>query len=537
MPSSIQHALDEMPISLDETYAHALQEIPKEKWEHAHRLFQCLVAAVRPLQVEELGEVFAIQFGTDRETAFKLEERWRPENAEDAVLSACSTLITIVSDEDSKIVQFAHFSVKEFLTSNRLATMDDRNTSRYHIGLEPAHTVLAQACFAELLHLEDKGDKDRLGALPLAFYAAENWVKHAQFGMVASQVGDGMERLFDPTKAHFAAWTGMSDIDLRGQSLFRGFSESLMDDFLEYLTDDFSEDPTDEFPENLTGDFPEYYMDDSPARARTFSASPLYDAALCGFRSLAEYLIGAHAQDVNAEAGRSGFPLTAAEWEGHLGVVRLLSEHRADTNARDCQDISPLHVALSNGDLETMQYLLECGAKVNARDEVRSRWTPLVRAANFNNVEAMRLLLLHGADVGLRDHQGRCALHTASSAGKLEAVQFLLEHHADVNASNHWDSTPLHYASFNGHANVVRLLLKWGAYVDPRDRSYYTPLFLASCKGNLEVVRIVLGCGADVQVRNSKNETPLQAAIARGYHEIVKLFLEHGAEREQEDIL
>ncbi|KAH9985039.1 hypothetical protein BJV74DRAFT_886357 [Russula compacta] len=65
MPSSIRKALDDLPTTLDDTYERALQEIPKEKRQHAHRLFQCLVAAIRPLRVEELAEIFAIEFDAD----------------------------------------------------------------------------------------------------------------------------------------------------------------------------------------------------------------------------------------------------------------------------------------------------------------------------------------------------------------------------------------------------------------------------------------------------------------------------------------
>ncbi|KAH9969920.1 hypothetical protein BC827DRAFT_47727 [Russula dissimulans] len=40
-------------------------------------------------------------------------EGWRPERPEDAVLSACSTLISIIDGQDSKVVRFSHFSVKK----------------------------------------------------------------------------------------------------------------------------------------------------------------------------------------------------------------------------------------------------------------------------------------------------------------------------------------------------------------------------------------------------------------------------------------
>ena len=205
MPSSIRKALDELPVTLDDTYERILQNIPKQKWQHAHRLFQCMVAARRPLRVEELAEMFAIGFGPN--SAPNLVEDWRPENAEEAVFSACSTLITIIIDSDadsdpdsdvesyaegSKIVQFSHFSVKEYLTSDRLQTSDVANIRQFYISLEPAHTIMTRACLAVLLQLEENVDKERLATFPLASYAAQNWVDHAKFENVASQVQDTM---------------------------------------------------------------------------------------------------------------------------------------------------------------------------------------------------------------------------------------------------------------------------------------------------------------------------------------------------------
>ncbi|KAI0290862.1 hypothetical protein BC826DRAFT_516638 [Russula brevipes] len=191
MPSSIRKALDELPITLDETYERILQGIPKQKRQHAHQLFQCIVAAIRPLRVEELAEIFAIEFGAN--TAPKLLETWRPEHPEEAVLSTCSTLIAVIEDEGSKIVQFSHFSVKEFLTSGRLQASEVGSIRDYYIPLEPAHMTLARACLTVLLQFDENVDKRRLAMFPLAFYAAEHWVDHAKFGDVSSQIMDVME--------------------------------------------------------------------------------------------------------------------------------------------------------------------------------------------------------------------------------------------------------------------------------------------------------------------------------------------------------
>ena len=134
LPPSVRHTLDELPESLDETYERVLKEIKKPNRDHARRLLQCLVVAIRPLHVEELAEVLAVDFD-DAEGIPKLKPNWRWEDQEQALLTSCSSLITIVETGYSRVVQFSHFSVKEFLTSARLATSSG-DVSRYHIVLE-----------------------------------------------------------------------------------------------------------------------------------------------------------------------------------------------------------------------------------------------------------------------------------------------------------------------------------------------------------------------------------------------------------------
>jgi hypothetical protein len=62
LPPSVRRILKGLPETLDETYERVLREINKANREHAHRLLQCLTVAIRPLRVEELAEVLAIDF-------------------------------------------------------------------------------------------------------------------------------------------------------------------------------------------------------------------------------------------------------------------------------------------------------------------------------------------------------------------------------------------------------------------------------------------------------------------------------------------
>jgi hypothetical protein len=98
---------------------HALQCISKARWEYGHRLFHCVAVASRPLRVEELAEFLAFEFGERSIPDFNPD--WRPENPEGEVLTTCSSLILIVNVGGSRVIQFSHCSVKEYLTSKRIA--------------------------------------------------------------------------------------------------------------------------------------------------------------------------------------------------------------------------------------------------------------------------------------------------------------------------------------------------------------------------------------------------------------------------------
>jgi hypothetical protein len=156
----------ELPISLNDTYERILKEIKDSNRTLARRVLQCLVVAIRPPSVAGLAELLAVDFD-DVEGIPRLKPDWRWEEQEPALMSACSSLIAIVQAGGSRVVQFSQFSVKEFLTSPRLATASGE-VSNYHIDLEPGHTILTQACLGVLLQIQDavdghtrKGQSDR----------------------------------------------------------------------------------------------------------------------------------------------------------------------------------------------------------------------------------------------------------------------------------------------------------------------------------------------------------------------------------------
>ena len=407
-PSSVPRILDELPESLDETYERILKEIRKPNQGHAHRLLQCLVAVVRPLQVNELAEVLAFDFNT--EGIPKLKSGWRWEDQEEAVMSACSSLVMIVKDGDSRVVQFSHFSVKEFLTADRLAE-PMRDVSCYHIRFEVAHAILVRACLGVLLQLDDRIDRVGMKNFPLAQYAAQYWATHARIENLSWEIKDGMECLFDEDKPHFATWLWIYNEDRRGRSM----------------------------------------LTLRPEKPKTV---PLYYAAMLGFRDLAEHLITKHPEHVNASGGEEVTPLHVAASAGHSEIVSLLIERGADMDRLGQFGQTPLRRASYRGRLEAGQVLINRGANVNGQSS--GRGTALTGAASNGHVEFARMLLDRGAMIDARAALGRTSLHWAALNGHIEFVRLLLERGADAQARDERGYTPSDLGS--GHHEIVELL-------------------------------------------------------------------------------
>jgi ankyrin repeat protein len=487
----VQRILAELPESLDETYERILHEIPKSNRVHAHRLLQCVTVAVRPLHVEELAEVLAVEFDTMAGTP-KLNENLRWEDQEQAVLSACSSLIAVVDNNGSRVVQFAHFSVKEFLTSDRLAT-STIDASRYHyVHLELAHTIMAQACLSVLLHLDSHIDDEASikNNFPLAEYAAANFGDHAEFEGVLSQLRDGVDHLLDADKPHFAAWMWVRRMS----------------------------------PSSWVRWEPE--------------VPPLYYVAQFGFRGMVDYLISKRPEDQSAR-GYYGIPLHAALHRRHADVALLLLENCVDVDVRGARNETPLHFAVDGRLVEVTQILLECHADTEARDS--SGRTPLHRSTDdqFGVFDHARfglawLLLERGADVDARDNNHSTPLHKASYWGCVHIAQLLLKHGANINARNNEDLTPLHRVldGLEDHMpsyffDTIQILLAHGADVDSFDNTHSTPLHVASAWGCVEAVRLLLEHGASVHHQDNFGLTPLQVASTEGHKEIERLISEH----------
>jgi ankyrin repeat protein len=172
----------------------------------------------------------------------------------------------------------------------------------------------------------------------------------------------------------------------------------------------------------------------------------------------------------------SGVPaLLTAVYYGRADMVASLIEHGAELD---------LFSAAATGHTARLDALLS--VQPTAIDEHSpDGWTALALAAHFNQGDAVRLLLKHGADlmVRSRNSNGNTALHAALAGRSLETARLLLVAGADVNAADAAAWTPLHLAVDSGSVELVILILDERPFVDPENGDGLTPLALARKKG------------------------------------------------------
>src|ERR1700687_6021832 len=146
------------------------------------------------------------------------------------------------------------------------------------------------------------------------------------------------------------------------------------------------------------------------------------------------------------------------------------------------------------------------------------------KAIRNNDLSTLRTLL-KTSDVNLKDQRESTPLMYAAGFGSLDAVRILLDAGADVNAKNALSVSALLWCA--GDLEKVRLLVSKGADVNARSKQNQTPLLIAASQdGAFEIVKLLLDKGADASARGFMNTTALLSATNANDPAIVKLLLQ-----------
>jgi len=420
----MRKTLRELPVTLDDTYFRILQSVDKNYESQIREILTLIALSKRPLRLGEILEFIA--FNTETKS-FDEEKRFiEPLD----ILDICSSLVIFVNqssedsghdtgdagngvdkeddgDEDFKVLrkelQFAHYSVKEFLISERTST------NPFHISESYAHTLIAERCVRYLLsHLAVSMELTRksLEMFPFLEYAGVEWYNHAYAASLAAdseELNTLIIKFFD-SSSHccFHNWLKIWDPDKEQKS-----------------------DPAEHqlyYPQPLyyssllglfraTNDLVTKGVDVSLQGG--YFGNALQAASHCGYEAIVQLLL-ANGADVNMQGGYFGNALQAASEGGHQATVQVLLENGADVNAHGGLLGTALLAASSRCHEATVLLLLAKGADINAMGSV---FNPLAYASFFGDEAMVRLLLDKGADVYNDGGGYRSAIGAAREGG------------------------------------------------------------------------------------------------------------------------
>ena len=242
--------------------------------------------------------------------------------------------------------------------------------------------------------------------------------------------------------------------------------------------------------------------------------TPLMFAAQQNDVASARILLRAGADPNQAQKGTAFTPLIIASAMVNTQFVDLMLENGAKADAVDWRGYTSLGLVVRDSHygldlarkdqiVTVVKSLLAHGANPNFRlkqpkaltiiEVSLDGATPLLLAAEVNNLGAVKALLDAGADPRITTEYGTTALALSAGAGTdeqrprapeeramaIEVAKLLVEHGADVHAVGQFGWTALHAAAYQGLNDVIEYLVGKGADVNEMDAFGQTPLSIA----------------------------------------------------------
>jgi ankyrin repeat protein len=519
-PANALKQLQNLPKDLAGTYTRIIQRVPEDNERELKTILMLLAFSARPMTIQEVAEATAVDLESQ---SFSADDRFG--HAYD-ILDLCSSLVSLADlgadsilkkemrykfnwDEDIKIVQFAHFSVKEFILSD---VARDSLPETLHINEALSRSYLTEMCLIYLLDFNGgkRATKIDHGEFPFLGYAALHWTTHLT--LVATedreQASKLLLRLFDP---------GQTGSLINYLNLYNPISSMSI------------------WESQSTGNSGRILNFGTTYRNKQDFETPLYYACYYGLTQVVDALLGDESP-VPRSTEELGSPLAAAASMGQEELVRRLLGMGADPNSRYCaQFFRPIHAAVKSGKLSIVKMLLEAGADISSASYgpgyPLENGTALHLAAREGNVECIQALIDGGHEVNyvLRGTgEPGTALAVASQNGKDGAVACLIRNGADPSLSSHWYNYPLNLAAEKCDLRSVEAILGAGANI--HGAGNHNPLHEAAVRGDIGIMKFLLDHGADINCPGNTYGTPLKGAIQSRDAAVFQFMLDHGAD-------
>lgn len=182
------------------------------------------------------------------------------------------------------------------------------------------------------------------------------------------------------------------------------------------------------------------------------------------------------------------------------------------------------------GNLEVVRAYAALGIDLESHTDISGE-TPLIRAAEGDQAEVIRVLAQAGADLQGKDGGGDTAIMTAVNWNTPAALRALLEVGADPNVPDNYDNYPLVKALSEDHDELVEILLDGGASPNAGAATQASALQWCVRERDVDRLRELLARNhADVNSATASGNTLLHLAVINEDADASAVLIEAGAE-------
>ena len=210
-------------------------------------------------------------------------------------------------------------------------------------------------------------------------------------------------------------------------------------------------------------------------------------------------------------------------------ILDIIMKYGANKYGPSLESMMPLNLAMVNAkqanwaDYFITKYKVDVnhlGKAGTPGDE------PAINVASFNNnVEGLKILVKHGANINLSTSQGINAIQMAAQRNSIDAAKYLIEQKANLNGYNSLYFNAISYAAVGYNLDMLDLLVKSGADVNEVSQKspWAGPLARIAMdfnpmdkKSRLKTLNKLLELGANPNVLHAQNMTAMMCAAKLG---------------------
>lgn len=506
---------------IDESILKRIENQDEESLERAIQVLSWLSFVLDSLTVKALQHALCVAPG-DKE----LHGDAQP-SAKNLV-SVCADLVVI--DTKTERIGLVHETAKAYLKRIR--------SFRFPL----AHAAIASACLAYLSLAEfsefcssETGLGSRLKRYPFYRYAAKYWSQHVLLGDLESSFQDSIVAFLESPQRYSAdvimarqgpsawgadnpvPWTDWNRLSIqRKDSPLHAAATYGLRKTLDFLLKNKG-----------------YKVD----QRNNFGETALHRAAQVGQTAIIDELL-ARGADLNAKVRQNylgeATPIILASLCRQTDAVRVLLNRGADVNACDREKrIASLHLA-AGMDTELTRFLLHYGAEPNFQafrppqfpevGPMTSLHFCVYYAHEFEGgFDRAKLLLDNRANVDAQTGLGHTALHLAILGGYRELMRLLLEEGANISIKNRQGKSAARLAKELGH-------LPWISDLVPRhilDGGKFSPLHQAIWAKDHQLARQLLKQGVDVTEKDEDGNTAWDYCIMNADVELAEILADY----------